>query len=73
MNGKNGFVMIEMMLSLAIMMMIIELTFTAVDTKRRYQQLQVDEDEVYQLWQNEERCEVFCPKKDLLPDLISLK
>lgn len=73
MSMEDGHVMIELMLSLLVVAMCCQLAIPLVRSEAAERKMSIDTDAMVEIWNDEERCSIFCPAKKKLPDLVSLK
>ena len=73
MNGESGYVMIELLLMLIVVSLCAGMCVPMMNLKKKGDSVHNDFHKMEELWQREERCEIHCPKKEVMPDLISLK
>ena len=73
MSGENGYVMIELLLMLIVVSLCTQMCVPMMKLKKRGDAIRNDFQSMRELWQNEQRCGIYCPKKEVLPDSVSLK
>ncbi len=73
MSGKNGYVMIELLLMLTVVSLCTRMCIPMMKLKKRGNAVRNDFQPMSELWQKEQRCGIYCPKREVLPDLVSLR